>query len=154
MDNTEGKCRVVDASEEHVEHLASSMRPMDVFEASCLGYSPQQALLEGLKNDSATFTALDPQGVPFAMFGSGAVYGNCGYIWCLGTEGVSENAYDWLKASRKYVQELTRPYGVVFNYVHRDNHQAIKWLKFCGALFLRDFNFKNEPFYEFVITSK
>lgn len=149
----EGKCRVVEASEDHVESIYPFMRRADQLEVACLGHTPQSALLEGLKSDDVTLTALDPDGVPMAMFGVGQ-FGGQAYIWCLGTESINDNAYDFIRASRKWTQILTKPYGATFNYVHKDNELAIKWLKFCGASFLRKVSFSDEPFFEFVIPSK
>ncbi len=118
-----------------------------------MGHEPRQALLSGLEHDDVTLTALDGEGVPFAMFGVGQV-GAQAYIWCLGTESVSDNAYDFLKASREWTQRLTKPYGATFNFVHESNPIALKWLKFCGAIFIRKLTFSNQPFFEFLIPSK
>ncbi len=112
------------------------------------------AASDGYKGqDGVTLTGLDGEGVPFAMFGVGQVE-NQAYIWCLGTESVSDNAYDFLKASREWTQRLTKPYGATFNFVHEENSTALKWLKFCGAIFIRKLTFSNQPFFEFIIPSK
>jgi hypothetical protein len=149
----EGRCTIVEATEEHIEDIYPFMRKADQIEVACMGHHPKQSLQNGLKNDDVTLTALDPEGVPFAMFGVGQV-NNHAYIWWLGTESVTDNAYDFLKASRKWTQLLTKPYGTTFNFVHQENKLAIKWLKFCGATFLRKLEFKNQPFFEFIITAK
>ena len=151
--STEGNCKVVLATKDHVERIYPFMRGVDKLEAACMGHNPKEALLHGMASGDVTLTALDPYGVPFAMFGVGRVNG-LAYIWCLGTDDIANNSYNWIKASRKYIQSLTKPYRVVFNFVHKDNHQAIRWLKFCGARFLSEMSFNGEPFYEFVITSK
>ena len=149
----EGKCKVVEATQAHVERLYPFLRKIDKLEVSCMDLTPREALMSGLKHDDITLTAIDPYGVPMAMFGVGQIEQKT-YIWCLGTDGVEEYAYHWIRASRKYVKGLVRPYNVAFNYVHKENHTAIKWLKFCGAYFLRELSFNDQPFYEFVITSK
>ncbi len=151
--STHGKGKVVVATAEHVERIYPYMREADQLEVACMGYEPRQALLSGLASDDVTLTALDDEGVPFAMFGVGQVE-NQAYIWCLGTEAVKDNAYQFLKASREWTQRLTKPYGATFNFVHKENHVAIKWLKFCGAIFIRKLTFSNQPFFEFIIPSK
>jgi hypothetical protein len=151
--STHGKGSVVVATYDHVERIYPYMRKADQVEIACMGYEPRQALLSALENDDATLTALDSEGVPIAMFGVGQV-GEQAYIWCLGTDSVSDNAYDFLKASREWTQRLTKPYGCAFNFVHEENLVAIKWLKFCGAIFIRKLTFSNQPFFEFIITSK
>jgi hypothetical protein len=149
----EGKCKVVEATYDHVERIYPYMRKADQIEVACMGHTPREALMSSLENDDVTLTALDADDVPFAMFGVGQ-FVNQAYIWCLGTDGVNDNAYDFLRASRKYTQALTKPYGVTFNYVHDQNKTALKWLKFCGAKFLSTKNFGGKSFYEFAITMK
>ncbi len=147
----EGKCKVVEATYDHVERIYPYMRKADQIEVACMGHDPKEALLAGLQYDDVTLTALDADDVPFAMFGVGQ-FVNQAYIWCLGTDSVDDNAYDWLKASRKYTQALTKPYGVTFNYVHEDNKTALRWLKFCKASFLQKLEINNQSFLQFAIT--
>jgi hypothetical protein len=149
----EGNCTVVKATEEHAESIYPFLRKADQIEIAHMGHHPKDALLLGLVNDDVTYTALDSEGVPFAMFGAGQLEEG-GYIWCLGTDGVQDNAYDFLKASRKYTQQLTEPYGATFNYVHDDNKAALKWLKFCGASFIQELAINNQLFYQFAIPYK
>jgi hypothetical protein len=149
----EGKCKVVEATYDHVDRIYPYMRKADQIEVACMGHDPMTALLHGLQYDDVTLTALDPEGVPFAMFGVGQVNAQA-YIWWLATDSVMDNSYDFIKASRKWTQILTKPYGATFNYVHEDNKLAIKWLKFCGALFIRKITFNDNLFFEFVIPLK
>ena len=148
-----GRCSVVEATKEHIEQIYPFMRTADQIEVACMGHTPKQALEYGLANDDVTLTALDPEGVPAGMFGVGQV-GNLAYIWWLGTDIVNDHKYDFIKSSRKWTQMLTKPYGATFNFVHEENKLAIKWLKFCGASFIRKLNFNNQPFLEFIITYK
>ncbi len=149
----EGNCFITEATKEHIEQIYPFMRKADQIEVACMGHTPKEALEYSLENDDLTLTALDPEGVPFAMFGVGQV-NNLAYIWWLSTDSVTDHAYDFIKASRKWTQILTKPYGATFNFVHEENKMAIKWLKFCGAVFTRKLNFNNHPFFEFVITFK
>jgi hypothetical protein len=126
------------------------MREADRLEVKCSGRSPHEILELALENDDLTLTALDAQDVPFAMFGVGKTE-KAAYIWLLGTDAVVDNKYDFIKASRHYVNILTQPYTTTFNFVHRDNKLAISWLQFCGAKFIRMLTIGNEPFFEFII---
>ena len=148
-----GSCKVVEATHAHVAHIYPRLRQADQVEVRAMGHEPCQSLLGALEMDDVTLTAVDKDNVPFAMFGVGQVE-NLAYIWCLATDSVSDNAYDFLKASREWTQRLTKPYGATFNFVHEDNHVALKWLKFCGAIFIRKLTFNNQPFFEFIIPSK
>jgi len=149
--SVEGKCSVVLATKEHVEAIYPFMRKADQLEVHYLNSSPKESLLKGLAYDDLTLTALDPDGVPFAMFGAGSLIEG-GYIWCLGTDGVNDNGYDFIKASRKYTKLLTEPYNVTFNYVHAENEAALKWLKFCGAEMISETQFSNQPFFQFALS--
>lgn len=148
-----GGCSVVEATSEHVERIYPFLRKVDKLEVACMGHQPRQSMLRALESDDVTLTALDDEDVPFAMFGVGQVDGMA-YIWCLGTEAVEDNAYQFIRASKEWTQRLTKPYGVTFNFVHKENEVAIKWLKHCGALFLNETKFSSQPFYEFVILAK
>lgn len=147
----EGKLTVVESTSQHVEDIYPYMRKADQIEVACMDSSPKESLQRGLETSDVCLTVKDAEGVPFAMFGVGQIAGMA-YIWLLGTESVNDNAYDFLRASRKYTQALAKPYGAVTNFVHEENKVALKWLKFCGAKFLRRHYFNNKPFFEFVIT--
>lgn len=148
-----GDCKVVVATLDHIEAIYPFMRVEDKIEAACMGHQPKEALEIAFKQDDVTLTALDKDDVPFAMFGVGQVEG-LAYIWLLGTDGLPDNAYQFVKASKKYVKTLSKPYDCVFNFVHKDNKLAIKWLRFCGAKFIRSLEFSSQPFYEFIITTE
>lgn len=149
----EGSCSVVKATEEHAQYIAKNIRKIDELETACLGATPINALKGGLKNDTTTLTALTPEGNPMAMFGVGKV-GEEAYIWCLGTPEVQVNGRQFLKSSRKWIQQLTKPFGATFNYVHQENEIAIKWLKYCGAVFIKKCHINSHPFFQFIIISK
>ena len=148
-----GDCKVVVATEDHIEDIYPFMRKADKIEVACMGHEPKESLQTAFKQDDVTLTALDKDDVPFAMFGVGQVNG-LAYIWLLGTDALLDNSYNFIKASRKYVQLFTKPYGCVFNFVHKDNELALRWLRFCGARFIANHQFSSQPFYEFIITSK
>lgn len=148
-----GRCSIVEATKDHIEDIYPFMRKADRIELACIGREPKQALEHGLANDDTTLTALDPYGVPVGMFGVGRVE-HLAYIWWLSTDIVNDHAYDFIRQSRKWTQILTKPYGVTFNVVHAENKSALKWLKFCGAVFIRKIEINNHPFFEFIITSK
>lgn len=147
-----GDCKVVVATKDHIEDIYPFMRREDQLEVACMGYKPKEALQLSLKNDDITLTGLDKDDVPFVMFGAGQANG-INYIWLLGTDALVDNTYNFVKASLQYTQSFADTYGCVSNFVHKDNKTAIKWLKFCGANFVKEIDFRGHPFYEFVITS-
>ena len=147
----QGNHKLIKAREEHIDAIVPFMRRHDRLEVACMGHSPQQALKNAFDTDDVTLTILDERNIPIAMLGVGQVT-DLAYIWMLGTDSVVDASYDFIKASRKITQSLTKPYGATFNFVHAENKTAIKWLKFCGAKFLRKLYFSDHPFYEFIIT--
>ena len=149
----QGNYRLIKAQESHIDIVASSMREADKFECACMGKYPKEALQQAFKQDDVTLSIVDKKDNPIAMLGVGQVL-DMAYIWMLGTDQVKEASFSFLKASRKITQSLTKPYGATFNYVHTENKIAIRWLKFCGAKFIRNLYFRNHPFYEFIITYK
>ena len=147
----QGSHKLIKANKSHIGDIVPFIRKEDRLEVACMGSTPEQSLNRAFETDDVTLTIVDGGDVPIAMLGVGQVI-DMAYIWMLGTDAVKDASYDFLKASRKVTQALTKPYGATFNFVHKENRTAIKWLKFCGAKFTRTLSFNNEPFYEFIIT--
>lgn len=148
-----GGYKLIETKESHLDIIASSMRQADQLEVFCMGKTPLGALQEAYEKDDTTLSILDKDDIPIAIFGVGQIL-DMAYIWLLGTDNVREASYVFLKESRYITQALVKPYGSAFNFVHAENKIAIKWLKFCGATFIRKLYFMNNPFYEFIITYK
>lgn len=147
----QGDYKLIKADKSHIDAIYPFMRREDQLEVMCMGKTPEQSLHNAFDTDDITLTIVDGDDVPIAMLGVGQIL-DMAYIWMLGTDQVQEASYSFLKASRKITQSLTKPYGATFNYVHTENQTAIRWLKFCGAKFIRKLYFTNHPFYEFIIT--
>jgi len=147
----QGNYKLIIADKSHIDAIYPFMRRIDQFECECMGHYPEEALHKAFDTDDVTLTIVDSDDVPIAMLGVGQIL-DMAYIWMLGTDKVQDASYSFLKASRKITQSLTKPYGATFNFVSTENETAIKWLKFCGAKFIRTLYFRNHPFYEFIIT--
>jgi len=151
--HTYGDCSIVQATMFHANKLKDNLRFHDALECELLGHTPKEALSLALSLDYKTYTALGPDKEPFAMFGSGSSEDG-GYIWMLGTPDVTKHKKNFVQASRAWVQYLSKPFGITSNVVLKDNKQAIRWLKFCGAKFLQEVEISSHSFYEFIITTK
>ena len=149
----QGSCTIVEAHAGHIPQIAPFIRKEEVMEVACLNHTIEDSLLQGLHQDDCTLTVKDKYDVPFAMFGVGRTL-NQAYIWMLSTDAVRDNMYDFVRYSRKWTQILTKPYKVTYNFVHQDNELSIRWLKFCGAQFIRKLEINSQPFMEFIIISK
>ena len=142
-------CKVVKAELSHAEYITPRMRQIDRIEVECLGSNYETACIKGLASDDTTLTGLAPDGTPVCMFGSGNTA--FPYIWLLGTDEVRKYQKPFIKGSKTISQYLIQKHGSGANYVHEDNTQSIRWLKFCGASFLQKVTINNNPFVEFII---
>lgn len=149
-----GDCKAVLATHDHAEEMAPFIRQLDKIETAAYGFTTCEAALKaGVDNDDVTFTALDGDGVPFAMMGVGS-FGDANYIWLLGTDGVKDNWYNFGKASRLLLPVLLSKYDVVSNLVLKDYTDSVRWLKWLGAKFIREVNIAGYDFYEFILTKE
>lgn len=123
----------VPASPAHVGTIAARMRPIDRLECEIMGHTPKQALRLGLRNSTVCYTA-KVDGRPEAMFGVAAtsVVSGEGSPWLLLTEAGGRQAKALLRAGRSYSDLLQCVFPVLSNYVHADNHAAIRWLQRLG----------------------
>ena len=147
-------CRAVLATKEHAKELAPFLRLKDRLEVNAEQFSTcEEALMAGLNNDDLTITALDKEGKPFAMFGVGTALDKP-YIWLLGSAGVKDNWYVFAKASKYLLPFLITDYPVVSGLVIKEYKISIKWLKWLGAIFIREVEHNGTPFYEFIIKNE
>jgi len=79
--------------------------------------------------------------------------GGYGIPWMLGTDVVTRNQRVLMRTCRPYIQKMLRAYPVLFNYVHAENHRAIRWLQRVGfSLQLAEpYGPKGAPFHLFVM---
>ena len=97
------------------------------------------------------FAAYDRTGL-VAIWGYREVLGNPGrLIWCLGTERVAKNRYAFAVESKRILTDWARRFGVLYNAVGAFNKDAIRWLKYCGAVFHREITVGGEQFIPFTI---
>ena len=75
-----------------------------------------------------------------------------GSPWMLSTGKLYDYYIKFLRQSRQWVLDANDQRNVLFNYVHAENKNAIKWLGILGFSFIRKLNYGvgNAPFYEFV----
>jgi hypothetical protein len=128
------------------EMLGDGLRPADLLEIEQAGYSPRQSLERGFRR-SLPCLSVEVEDRCCGMFGvvSDSRYDRAGNIWFLGTPGIEKVKVQFLRESEKWLEEITRNYRSVSNYIHQDNTLHIKWLKWLGFSF---FN-KVGPFIEF-----
>jgi|DEB0MinimDraft_3_1074331.scaffolds.fasta_scaffold36256_2 hypothetical protein len=128
------------------EMLDDGLRPADLLEIKSTGYSPRQSLERGLRR-SLPCLAVEVDGKCCGMFGVVADirYELAGNIWFLGTDRIQKVKIQFLRESERWLEEITKNYRSVSNYIHQDNTLHIKWLKWLGFSFFK----KVGPFIEF-----
>ncbi len=125
---------VVNAEPSHIERIANAMRPHDVDE---IWYShqatPRKALEVGLRTSDKCWTALI-DGKPAIMFGvsRGTLLTRTGIPWLLATDEMSLIKKQFIIESKKYIIEARDGVNTLENFVHVDNKDSIRWLKWIG----------------------
>lgn len=128
------------------EMVADGLREADLLEIKASGYNARQSLDRGLRC-SYPCLAVEVDGRCCGMFGvvADGRYRGAGNIWFLGTDRILKVKMQFLRESRKWLDEITKDYRSVSNYIHQDNTLHIKWLKWLGFSFFK----KVGPFIEF-----
>lgn len=120
---------------------------------SC-GHAPIEALALSMEASDTAYVACDESDIPFAMFG--VVQAETGFIgvpWMLGSSGIYQHALQFKRECREWLETISKDYQILVNYVHADNHKAIRWLQWLGfqLIYLNtEYGVGKAPFYEFV----
>ena len=140
--------------EQLVMTLLSELRAPDLRELAAavhLSGSVEREVYDSVFLSEECFAAYDRTGL-VAIWGHRAVAGSPGrLIWCLGTERVARNRYAFAVESRRILSDWANRFGVLYNAVGAFNVDALRWLKFCGAVFHREVMIGSERFVPFTI---
>ena len=123
------------------------------------GSDGTSALIQGLSLSSECHTMVGDDGVPFGMFGLVPTQDPMvAYPWMLATDGLKTKSHSvqFLRQCRAWVGEVNIKHQVLTNLVDSRNELHIKWLKWCGFIFIRrieHYGVSQLPFYEFVRVS-
>ncbi len=143
------------ATKEDCEVLGPLLRQADKEELmlSC-GHAPVKALLLSMEASDAPYVVCDEEGLPYAMFGVvQAEKGFIGVPWMLASSGIYQHSSVFRRECKAWLDIITKEYEVLVNYVHAENHKAIRWLKWLGFRLIHLDPVYGEgaaPFYEFV----
>lgn len=132
-----------------VEFLAPRLRYEDKREVLAVsGSTPYHALLKGFAQSEVCFTILDKENVPVGMFGVSSE----GAIWLLATDDIWKIRFSFLRESKKVIDFLNKKYPKLWNYVDCRNELHIRWLKWCGFIFIQkvEYGILQKQFYEFI----
>lgn len=127
---------------EDIEHIGSNLRAADLREASTV--KPELGpvgVLQYCVDESDKAYCVRKDGSPVVVFGSKdtedflGIGAKAADIWLLGTDEVTLNKVSFLKLSRKFVEDLARPYDYLWNVVDSRNRLHLRWLRWLGFTF-------------------
>jgi len=128
--------------------MSQRLRPADLVELEAHGETNTLvALLRAVRRSEKSYTVWIGER-PAAIFGVGRAPqdASVGVIWLLGTPEIETIKIQFLRESRKWLEEMSQEYDLLTNVVHEDNQLHIRWLKWLGMSFIRH----QPPFVEFV----
>lgn len=126
--------KIVEASIDHLEPIASRMRKADRLEVmASSGSTPHRALMFSLEKSSLAWTAII-NGEPEVMFGVGDlnVLTKTGAPWLLGTDAIEQHVRLFLRSSLHWREKLFNRYEVMRNFVDDRNEVSKRWLSWLG----------------------
>jgi hypothetical protein len=146
--------KVIPAERVHCDQLAPILREMDKFElsASMPIYNTYQQLITCYKISDSTFSVMDDELGCIAMFGVRESSGSVGVPWMLSSSYFMDNhSRRFMKECRFYLENMTKMYSRLFNYISTENYVCIRWLEWLGFTIHKDRSFYvgDKPFYLF-----
>jgi hypothetical protein len=139
------------ATPEDAVDLAQRLREADLREILAVGRSsPEESLLAGVNSPDPTYVAVDEAGVPQIIWGTHPSHDHfLGYVWMMASDSLEDHWVQVLRETRPWVDRIRGHYRVLANAVHKANATHIRWLRWAGFTFLREYEFNGEPFLEF-----
>lgn len=113
--------------------IYENMRDMDALECRAHGHHPLDALRAGLRGSVEPLVVEGPHG-PLCAFGiiPQSILDGLARPWLLGTHDVPRYARALLGLPKPYVAAWLAEWPKLENWVHRDNHASIAWLRYLG----------------------
>ena len=119
-----------------VKAIAANMRAMDRLECEIMGeHSAEGALRAGIRHGDTLTVEIN--GEPVAMFGLAqySILDDEAAPWLLGVEGMERYARVLLTHTKPILARMLGSCEALANYVHADNRNAIRFLRWCGFSF-------------------
>ncbi|WP_257284561.1 phage protein Gp13 family protein [Endozoicomonas sp. SESOKO1] len=131
--------------------LAGKLRQGDLNELQALGHTNIDECLMSSFNVSHIAYALTLEDELIGIQGlAKGLNDKHGAIWAMGSERTKEVPRDIVRLGFEFTNECLGHYPAVGNMVYCNNKLHIRWLKLIGYTFIRELNYNNNNFYEFV----
>ena len=128
------EAKLIKPTQQHVDYIAKNMRAADVAEVWASDrHTPDTAMVTSFDQSEYSATAT-VDGVPCLMLGVGSrgPLTQIGIPWMLGTDGVVKHRHSLTKLVGPVMDEMSRMYPILLNYVHTKNTVSVKWLARIG----------------------
>jgi hypothetical protein len=146
---------VRDAEMKDAVILAPKLRMADRREIQAMtGETPYVALKRSIAQSDPCYAILDYADRVIALFGvvPDINQAKVGSIWMLGSPEITRHSMHIIRHSKTWVDRLQDKYLILWNYVDARNEVHIRWLKWCGFVFIKrieDCGVEHRPFFEF-----
>lgn len=142
---------VVPTTFQHVLRVGRNLRAADALEASARGHPPLTCAYLSWSASLLCGECLTVlcDGIPCGLFGHDGQS-----IWLIGTDLLTLNALEFLRASPEFIHRLLCQLGgTAFNWVDTRNTVHIRWLEWLGASFheVEPLGINGEPFQRFTL---
>jgi hypothetical protein len=125
--------RVLPATPAHAAALAPRLRPADELECRALGMAPYEALRTSIARGLwAEAYLVDGEVAAIVGLGLSSFLGGHGVPWLLTSAIVECHRKTFLRCSRDTLARMMAEVPLLVNWVHAENVQAIRWLRWLG----------------------
>ena len=144
------------ATESEITSVVLRLRQEDIEECYAMFGVHPQILFRNLDRDHGQiYSIVTRQGRPVALAGVHPLLSDptIAQIWMCATEELLAHQMEFLKYSRPFIEEVSAPFRLVYNYVDARNEVHLKWLKWCGFTFINElprWGAQGRPFYTFL----
>lgn len=137
--------------------VAPLMRSQDAKEVMYShGVEPLEALQSSYRDSQVCNSIIHEDGSVVGMFGvCDSKIVAC--PWLLGTDKIIETKKEFIPQAIDWVNDMSKIYPILTNFVHVDNGVSLVWLKSLGFEFIKldnEYGVAKQPFYQFVRISK
>ena len=136
-----------------LDYVIKNMRVIDKIEAFYQsGQSPEDAVAYSYLCSNITMTVAGDNDQPMGL--CGVADNKC--IWFVATDelyATKKYRIQLIRKGKEWVDSLLKTHDYLYNYVYKENTNAIKWLRSMNFNFInlhQEFGYQKQPFYEFM----
>jgi hypothetical protein len=122
------------ATKKDIKFILSNLRQEDKEELIAkYGDSWKKRTYSNIRNlGNDCLLALSAKKEPVLLYGIVPCENNIGVIWVLSVKNIENEKINFLKQTKKFVNDNLKKYSMLCNFVHAKNKSAIAWIKWLG----------------------